>query len=144
MKTRFVHIPYFPGANITLSLLLAFILTACSFDGIGASSATIQHSNEQLTPVTPDIQLGEQPCPALLKNPAHWTTVVGLHIGQTVEVTCGNLVGIPALQAVVAVRHPADALVLDITVYTNIFSTTPFQYFALSWLLHRDVKLIGY
>ena len=144
MKTRFVHIPYFPGANITLSLLLAFILTACSFDGIGASPATIQHSNEQLTPVTPGIQLGERPCPALLKNPAHWTTVVGLHIGQTVEVICGNLVGIPALQAVVAVRHPGDTRVLDIAVYNNIFSNTPVQLFALHGLLHGDVKISGY
>ena len=130
--------------NTILSLLLAFILTACSFDGIGASPATIHHSNEQLTPVTPGIQLGEQPCPALLKNPAHWTTVVGLHIGQTVEVICGNLVGIPALQAVVAVRHPGDARVLDIAVYNNIFSSTPVQLFALHGLLHGDVKISGY
>src|SRR6266851_3332331 len=69
--------------NNILSLLLAFILTACSFDGIYASPATIQHGNEQLTPVTPGIQLGAQSCPALLKNPAYWTTVVNLHIGQT-------------------------------------------------------------
>ena len=45
MKTRFVHIPYVPSATIILSLLLAFILTACSFDGIGANPAAIQHSN---------------------------------------------------------------------------------------------------
>src|SRR6266851_48676 len=131
--------------NTILSLLLAFILTACSFDGIGASPATIQHSNEQLTPVTPGIQLGEQPCPALLKNPAHWTTVVNLRIGQTIEsVICGNLVRIPALQAVVAVRHTGDARVLDIAVYNNIFSSTPVQLFALSGLLHGDVKISGY
>lgn len=90
MKTRFAQVFCLPGMNTILSLLLAFMLTACSFDGIGASPATIQHSNEQLTPVTPGIQLGEQPCPALLKNPAHWTTVVDLHIGQTVEVICGR------------------------------------------------------
>jgi len=131
--------------NTILSMLLAFILAACSFDGIGASPATIKHSNEQLTPVTAGIQLGEQPCPALLKNPAHWTTVVGLHIGQTVEsVICGNLVGIPALQAVVAVRNPGDARVLDIAVYNDIFSSNPIQLFALHGLLHGDVKISGY
>src|SRR5713101_734795 len=131
--------------NTILSLLLAFILTACSFDGIGASPATIHHSNEQLTPVTPGIQLGEQPCPALLKNPAHWTTVVNLRIGQTIEsVICGNLVGIPALQAVVVVRHTGDVRVLDIAVYNNIFSSTPVQLFALHGLLHGDVKISGY
>ncbi len=144
MKTHFEHVPHVPGANFILPLALAFILTACSFDVIGASPATIQHSNEQLTPVTPGIQLGEQPCPALLKNPAHWTTVVGLHIGQTVEVICGNLAGIPVLQAVVAVRHTGDARVLDIAVYNNIFSNTPVQLFALSGLLHGDVKISGY
>src|SRR5216683_1672491 len=131
--------------NTILSLLLAFILTACSFDGIYASPATIQHGNEQLTPVTPGIQLGEQPCPALLKNPAHWTTVVNLRIGQTIEsVICGNLVGIPALQAVVVVRHTGDVRVLDIAVYNNIFSSTPVQLFALHGLLHGDVKISGY
>ena len=144
METRFAQVFCLPGMNTILSLLLAFILTACSFDGIYASPATIQHSNEQLTPVTPGIQLGEQPCPALLKNPAHWTTVVGLHIGQTLEVICGNLAGIPALQAVVAVRHPGDARVLDITIYNNIFSSTPVQLFALHGLLHGDVKISGY
>jgi len=143
MKTRFAQFLGLPGMNTVLSLLLAFILTACSFDGIGANPAVIQHSNEQLTPVTLGIQLGEQPCPALVKNPAHWTTVVGLQ-GQTVEVICGNLVGIPALQAVVAVRHPGDARVLDIVVYNNIFSSTPVQLFALHGLLHGDVKISGY
>jgi hypothetical protein len=131
--------------NTILSLLLAFMLAACSFNGIYASPATIQHSNEQLTPVTPGIQLGEQPCPALLKNPAYWTTVVNLRIGQTIEsVICGNLVGIPVLQAVVAVRHTGDARVLDIAVYNNIFSSTPVQLFALHGLLHGDVKISGY
>src|SRR6266699_1033325 len=122
MKTCFAQLFCLPDMNTILSLLLAFILTACSFDGIGASPAAIQHSNEQLTPVTPGIQLGEQPCPALQKNPAHWTTVVGLHMGQTVEVICGNLVGIPTLQAVVAVRHTGDARVLDITVYNTLLT----------------------
>jgi len=144
MKIRFAKVPGLPGMHIILSLLLAFILTACSFDGIGTNPAAIQHSNEQLTPVTPGIQLGEQPCPALVKNPAHWSGVVGLQIGQTVEVICGNLVGIPALQAVVAVRHPGDTRVLDITVYNNIFSDTPVQLFALHGLLHGDVKISGY
>ncbi len=144
MKTCFAQLFCLPDMNTILSLLLAFMLAACSFDGIGASPATMQHSNEQLTPVTPGIQLGEQPCPALLKNPAHWTTVVGLHIGQTLEVICGNLAGIPALQAVVAVRHPGDARVLDITIYNNIFSSTPVQLFALHGLLHGDVKISGY
>jgi len=87
MKTHFVHVPHVPGANFILPLALAFILTACSFDGIGASPATIQHSNEQLTPVTPGIQLGEQPCPALLKNPAHWITEKALESSRH---SCGR------------------------------------------------------
>src|SRR5215467_10745182 len=145
MKTRFAQVLSLPGMNIAVSLLLALILPACSFDSIGANPAAIQHSNEQLTPVTPGIQLGEQPCPDLVKNPAHWTTVASLRIGQTVEsVICGNLVGIPALQAVVAVRHPGDARVLDIAVYNNIFSSTPVQLFALHGLLHGDVTISGY
>jgi len=65
-------------------------------------------------------------------------------MGQTVEVICGNLVGIPTLQAVVAVRHTGDARVLDIAVYDNIFSSTPVQLFALHGLLHGDVKISGY
>lgn len=134
-----------PGLNIMLSLLLAFILTACSLDGIGARSTTRQHSNEQLTPVVPGIQLGEQPCPAFVRNPVHWTTIVNLSTGQIIDpIICGNLIGIPALQAVVAVRHPGDARVLDIAVYNNIFSGTPVQLFALHGLLHGDVKISSY
>lgn len=145
MKTHYVHVSYIPGANFILPLLFAFILAACSFAGVGTNPATIQHSNEQLTPVVPGIQLGEQPCPALVKNTTRWTTVVNLRIDQTIEpVICGNLVGIPALQAVVAVRHAGDDRVLDINVYNNIFSSAPAQLFALHGLLHGAVKISGY
>ncbi len=129
-----------------LSLLFAFMLAACSFDGFGGSlSKTTQRSIEQLGPTTPGIQLGAQPCPDAAKNPIHWNAIVNLRAHQTVErVICGNLIGIPALQAVVAVRHAGDDRVLDITVYNDITGNSPTRLFALRGLLHGDVSISGY
>jgi hypothetical protein len=123
-------------------ILLAFMLTACSFIG---GSPTPDRSTEQATAPSAGIHLGEQPCPAAVKDPAHWNAIVNPGAGQTTEsVMCGNLVGLSTLQAVVAVRHAGDDHLLDIFVFSHITSDKPSQLFALRGLLHGDVKISGY
>jgi len=123
-------------------VLLAFMLTACSFIG---GSPTPSRSTEQLTPPSAGIQLGEQPCPAEVKDPAYWNAIVNPGSGQTVEsVMCGNLVGLSTLQAVVAVRHTGDDHTLDIFIFSHLTAGKPSQLFTLSGLLHGDVKISGY
>jgi Immunoglobulin-like domain of bacterial spore germination len=125
-----------------LLVLLVFMLTACSFFG---GSPAPSSSTEQLTPTSSGILLGEQPCPAAVQDPAHWDAIVGLGADQTVErVSCGNLVGLSTLQAVVAVRHTGSDHILDVFIYSHLASSEPSQLFALRGLLHGDVKISGY
>src|SRR5712692_7121181 len=103
----FVHCHRLPGVGTTLLILLTFLLSACNF--IGGSPPT-NSIHEQLAPTSlPGIQLGEQPCPAAVQAPTYWNAIIGLAADQTVErVACGSLVGLPTLQAVVAVRHASS------------------------------------
>ena len=60
---------------------------------------------------------------------------------QKVEgVTCGYLMGVPSLQAVVKVRYGGTHSLLDINVYTNIMSMHPSRIFRLQGLPHGDVS----
>ncbi len=137
---RFVHARQ--GRSAILLVLLVFMLTACSLIG---GNPTPTSSNEQLTPTSSGIELGEQPCPGQVKDPAYWNTIVTPGAGQTIErVMCGNLVGLSTLQAVVAVRHAGSDHILDIFIYSHLASGEPTQLFALSGLLHGDVKISGY
>src|SRR6266849_2421663 len=140
MNMRFVHAHQ--GRSAILLVLLVFMLTACSLIG---GNPTPTSSNEQLTPTSSGIELGEQPCPGQVKDPAYWNTIVTSGAGQTIErVMCGNLVGLSTLQAVVAVRHAGSDHILDIFIYSHLASGEPTQLFALSGLLHGDVKISGY
>src|SRR2546425_622 len=140
MNMRFVHVHR--SISAIPFVLLAFMLTACSLIG---GNPTPTSSNEQLTPTSSGIELGEQPCPGQVKEPAYWNTIVTSGLGQTVEhVMCGNLVGLSTLQAVVAVRHAGSDHILDIFIYSHITAGKPSQLFALSGLLHGDVKISGY
>lgn len=129
-------------------LLLTFMLSACNLsDGGGRSSSptvSAQHGNAHTIP-TPGIQLGRQPCPDEVKDPAHWKGIVGIDFTQTVEgVLCGFLMGVPALQAVVKVRSSGSDRLLDIHVYTAITSTHPTPIFSLRGLLYGDAAVSNY
>jgi len=125
-------------------LLLAFVLAACDLSS-GSGGSPTATNNVHLTPTSSGILLGAQTCPDVVKDPAHWNAVVGLSSGQTAEsVICGNLMGIPALQAVVTVRHSGSDRMLDIAIYNNITASSPTQVFALRGLLHGDARISGY
>jgi hypothetical protein len=125
----------------SLFLLLALALAAC--DSGGSSPAAGGNGHAASPPA--GIKLGAQPCPVAVKDASHWNAVVVLAVNQTVEsVTCGNLIGISALQAVVTVRHTGDDHILDVSIYNNITGSNPTQLFTLRGLLHGDAKISGY
>lgn len=129
-----------PFVFLALSLLLA----ACD-QGSGSGSATGTPPPPAATATTAAIQLGSQPCPAAVRAASHWNAIVGASATNTVEgVICGYLMGVPALQAVVKVRHGGANSVLDIGVYTAITSAKPVRIFALTGLLQGDSSISNY
>src|SRR5712692_8451288 len=123
-------------------LALSLMLSACKQ---GSGSATGTPTPPVATATTAAIQLGPQPCPAAVQAPAHWNVIVGASATNTVEgVICGYLMGVPALQAVVKVRHGGANFVLDISVYTAITSAKPVRIFALTGLLQGDSSISNY
>lgn len=121
------------GSNLLLLLLL--VLSACN-----------TRSEESATP-TPavGIQLGPQPCPNAVKDPAYWDTIIGTRGGDKVErVVCGNLIGNTSLQALATVRAPGRERFLDVYVYNSITSTSPERLFRLQGLRMGDAKLSKY
>ncbi len=132
--------------SMLLILLLPFFCTACSLFG-GNTTKPIQskHGRSTLTSTPSAILLGEQTCPDTVKDSSTWKNVVPLSSGQSVErVICGDLLGIPALQAAVLVRHTGSDSILDIFVYSNIMTAHPTAIFSLKSLLHGDAKISGY
>ena len=120
-----------------LFFLVVVILAGCDSGGSPSAGSSASPSA--------GIQLGAQPCPRAVKDPAHWNALVGLAADQTLEgVTCGNLIGIAALQAVVTVRHAGIDRVLDVFIYNHITASNPAQLFALRGLLRGDAKISGY
>jgi len=74
-----------------------------------------------------------------------WKNVVPLATSEHVErVVCGNLLGIPTLQAVIMVRHTGSDAMLDIFVYSTITAPHPTVIFSSKGLLHGDAKISNY
>ncbi len=131
---------------VWLTLFLLFFCTACSwFGGDTGKPAQVKHSSSISNAAPAPIGLGVQVCPDAVKSPDAWKNTVALGVGQGVErVLCGNLLGIPALQAVVLVRHTGSDKLLDIFVYSDITVAHPKAIFDLMGLLHGDAKISGY
>ncbi len=132
----------------TLTVILTLILAAC-----GGATPTTQSSTpgrgtgENTTPIaSPGIGLGPQTCPEAVKAPVHWDPIIPTQNGVTkVEnVTCGNLIGNPTLQALVTVRYEGTGAILDMYVYTHITSPSPLQLFKLQNLYKGDAKISVY
>jgi hypothetical protein len=105
--------------------------------------------SETVTPTlsaTPSILLGPQPCPASVKDPAHWDSIIPTQANVTMvdTVTCGNLIGKPTLQALVTVLHAGTGMTLDAYVYDDINAPTPVQLFKLLGLYKGDAKISNY
>lgn len=135
------------------------MLTACS----GSSSTPASNSlkgqsttprsipTSSTTPVasaipTSTVKLGPQPCPVAVASASHWDAIIPTQPGETkVEsVTCGNLMGTPSLQAVVAVRASNTGALLDIYVYNHITDPVPSKVFALISLYKGETKISNY
>ena len=144
--------------SLTLSLffVLMFLLTACSGSNSGGSTSTpttstganaTKTASSNLTPTnTPQIQLGTQPCPTTIKNPAHWDAIIPTqaNVNKVENVVCGNLIGTPTLQALVTVRASGTGAVLDVYVYNHISDPSPAQIFKLQNLYKGDARISVY
>jgi len=131
--------------------LLGLMLTACS--GSPNTPASNGSKGQPATPSTTasatptaTIKLGPQSCPAAVAAASYWDAIIPTQPGNTkVEsVTCGNLMGVSALQAVVTVRASGAGAKLDIYVYNHITDPTPSKIFALMGLYKGKVKISTY
>lgn len=132
--------------SLLLALLLSFVCTACSL-GWGDTVTPPKQVQKVSIPTTPPakIYLGAQPCPDTVQAFGAWRSSIALAPGQNVEhVLCGDLLGIPALQAVLTVRHTGSDGMLDVFVYTDIENGHPREIFRLKGLMHGDAKISGY
>lgn len=131
-------------------LAIIALLAACAGGGQGSSTPTPQSTTSRGgaggTPTARGIQLGPQPCPDAVKDPAHWDALIPTQSGvsKVEAVTCGYLTGAPILQAVIMVRYSGVGSILDVYVYTNIADPSPQQLFKLQGLYHGDVKISLY
>lgn len=121
--------------GVSLLFLFTLLLAAC---GTG--------SNPTPTPEPTGIKPGSQPCPATVKDPAHWDSIIGTKSGlnQVERVSCANVMNSPSLQALIAVRYSGTDSALDVYVYTNIASSQPKLFFKLQRLMKGDAKISGY
>lgn len=142
-----------PGLSLFMALIL--LLSACGGSGnsggagSGTPTTTVGGSSGSVTPtlsVTPAIQLGPQPCPASIKDAAHWDAIIPTqpNVTQVGRVICGYLAGKPTPQALVNVYHAGTGQVLDIYVYDNITAPGPTQLFKLTGLYKGDARISNY
>ncbi|HLJ35660.1 MAG TPA: hypothetical protein VKU38_18540 [Ktedonobacteraceae bacterium] len=134
----------------SLLFLLLFVFSSCSSGSSNSATPTTGRSatstgggNANITPV---INLGPQPCPDAVKAPAHWDAIIGTqsNVSQVGQVTCGNLIGQPTLQALIVVDYAGTGHVVDVYVYNNITDAAPRQIFKLQNLYMGEAKISGY
>jgi hypothetical protein len=132
--------------GISFFIFMAFVLEACSgFGGSGTPTGGSSSTTTATALVTPVVRLGAQPCPDAVKDPAHWTSIIAPTPGTKVEsVSCANLKGTPALQALVTVRADGSGAILDLFVYDHIGDPSPVQLFKLQNLTKGGAKISGY
>ena len=154
--TSFYPKRLFLGTSLVVLLFLMSTLAACS----SGNSSTGRTSTPQSTAsgsgspgaggatpsVSPGIILGVQPCPGATKNPAYWNPFILPQSGayKVESVSCANIVGTPALQALVTVRHTNDGSTLDVYVFNNITAARPSRAFQLFGLVQGEAKISGY
>ena len=135
----------------SIVLLLTFTLAACSGSrnsggGTTPTTQTTTPGGSTIATASPVVGLGPRPCPDAVKAPAHWDAIIPTQNGvtQVENVTCGNLVGNPTLQALVTVRYQGTGQILDVYVYSDLASPNPTQLFKLQNLYKGDAKISGY
>jgi len=143
-----------PLCILCLCVGLSILLAACtSTGGSGTGNASATPTAQLTTPAangtsTPPsgVRLGPQPCPAAVKEPAHWDPLIPTQPGvsSVLAVTCGYLRGVPRLQALVTVLYQGTGQVLDVYVFDNITAGHPAQAFRLQGLYKGDARISVY
>lgn len=133
---------------------LVVCLVACASTGQGGTSgvSATPHPQRSATPgggnVTPapGIGLGSQPCPAAVRDPAHWDPLIPTqaNVSSVHAVTCGYLRGVPTLQALVTVLYQGTGQVLDVYVFDNITTSNPVPLWKLQGLSKGDARISVY
>ena len=135
------------GLLVTLLLLCACGGSSNSGGVTPTPPSTTSGGGGSVTPISsPGIQLGAQPCPASVKDPAHWDAIIPtqVNVSRVESVTCGYLTGKPALQALVGVRYSGSGSMLDVYVYDDITAPGPTQLFKLLGLYKGEAKISNY
>src|SRR5713226_5721049 len=95
---------------LSMLFLLALSLAACGNNGSGngsskpTSTAGAGGSPTSIPSSPPTVQMGTQPCPEAVKDPAYWNPFISAPppaIRDAYIVRCGYLLGKPTLQAMV-------------------------------------------
>ncbi len=152
--TSFYPKRLFLGISFLVLLFLMPTLAACSSGNSSTGRTPTPQSTASgnsgaggATPsVSPGALLGVQPCPGATKNPAYWNAFIIPQSGayKVESVSCANIVGTSALQALVTVRHVNDGHTLDVYVFNNITNATPSRVFQLFGLVQGEAKISGY
>jgi hypothetical protein len=132
------------AGRILLLCCLLLILTACG-GSAGLQPTTINSTGPATTP-TSITNSGQQTCPASVKALARWDDIIDIQPGtsQIEQVTCANLEGGNAPQALITVRFNGPEKILDIYIYTNIAGQKPTQIFQLLNLAQGNAKISNY
>ena len=104
-------------------------------------------SGTDITPTPPPgVTPGPQTGPSGVSDPAYWDPLLGTKPGvnKVESVSFANIMGTPALQALVTVRYTGTDARLDVYVFTNITSAHPRQLFKLAGLVKGDARISGY
>lgn len=132
--------------GVSLLLLLMLALPACSNNTPATATGLGTTSSVSVTTSLPQKSLGPQKCPGKAADPSYWDAVLGSKSGLKVEkVSCGNLIGKPALQALVVARVIGSApAIRSAFVFDKINSSNPKLLFKVEHLYHGDAKISGY
>lgn len=96
----------------------------------------------------PGVALGPVSCPSAVSDPAYWTPFVtnppAIAVAQ--QVSCGNLLGRPGLQAMVLAREilGGGPTYRSVFVFDNITSAQPKLLFKLENMLNGDAQISNY
>lgn len=137
----------FPGMLVLLFLIPALVACGSANSVNGGTLTSIAGKPGTATALaTPGVHLGAQPCPGDTGNPAYWNPFINPQSGayKVESVSCANIVGDAALQAMVTVRHSNDGSTLDVYVFDNITSATPTRLFVLFGPVQGRAKISGY
>jgi hypothetical protein len=97
----------------------------------------------------PGVALGPLPCPDVVSNPAHWTPLLSAIRPNPVvaeQVSCGNLLGQPSLQAMVVGREivGGSPTFRSVFAFDHILDAHQHMLFKLVHLPHGEALISGY